>query len=65
MSFLKENALTKYFIESRQELKKVAWPTKKETKNHTLVVIGISLGVAIILGAVDYLLNLLVQLVVK
>ena len=65
MSFLKENALTKYFIESRQELKKVTWPTKQETKNHTLVVIGISLGVAIFLGVVDYLLTLLVQLVVK
>jgi len=65
MSFLKENALSKYIVESRQELKKVTWPSKKETKSHTLVVIAISIGVAVLLGAMDYLLNLLVQLVVK
>lgn len=48
------NKLTNYFRDSYRELKKVVWPTKKETINHTLVVIGISLGVAIFLGALDF-----------
>jgi preprotein translocase SecE subunit len=47
-----------YLIESYQEMKKVAWPTRKAATNHTLLVIGISLGVAAGLGIVDYILSL-------
>jgi preprotein translocase subunit SecE len=47
--------LTTYIQESAAELKKVTWPTKKETYNYTLLVIGISLGVAIFLGVLDYI----------
>jgi preprotein translocase subunit SecE len=49
------NKLTKYLKESVLEMKKVTWPTKKETYNYTLMVIGISLGVAIFLGILDYI----------
>ncbi len=49
------NKLTKYLKESVLEMKKVTWPTKKETYNYTLLVIGISLGVAIFLGILDYI----------
>lgn len=34
-------------------MKKVSWPTKKETYNYTLLVIGLSLGVAVFLGLLD------------
>jgi len=49
--------VTQYFKDSRAELKKVSWPTKEQTKNHTLMVIGISIGVAVFLGVIDYLFN--------
>ncbi len=52
------NPLTNYLRGAYDELRKVAWPTKKETIQHTLVVIGVSLGVALFLGAIDYALNL-------
>ncbi|MFA5155182.1 MAG: preprotein translocase subunit SecE [Patescibacteria group bacterium] len=52
------NKITTYFQESLAEMKKVTWPTKKETYNYTLLVIGISLGVAIFLGALDFLFSL-------
>ena len=55
------NKLTNYFRDSYRELKKVVWPTKRETTNHTLVVIGISLGVAIFLGALDFLFTWLLE----
>lgn len=42
-----------YFTESYQELKKVNWPTRSETINLTLVVIGFSLAIAIFLGVLD------------
>jgi preprotein translocase subunit SecE len=47
------NIIVKYFRESYEELKKVSWPSRKDTVRDTLVVIGVSLGVAAFLGAVD------------
>ena len=51
------NPLMNYFRGAYDELRKVAWPTKKEITQHTLVVIGVSLGVALFLGAMDVALN--------
>jgi len=51
------NKVTGYVTESKNELKKVVWPSKKEATNHTLLVIGISLGVAILFGVLDYIFN--------
>jgi len=44
-----------FFKEVKVELKKVTWPTRQETLKFTLIVIGVSAGVAIFLGALDYL----------
>lgn len=52
------NKLIAYFRESKQEMKKVVWPSKKETTNYTLAVICISLGLAAFFAIVDYALNL-------
>ena len=60
------NKAVKYILESKSELKKVVWPSKKETTNYTLLVIGISLGVALFFGILDYFLSLgLEQLLLK
>ena len=53
--------LFKYINESRKELKKVVWPSKKEVTRHTILVIIISLVVAIFIGLSDYILNLAVS----
>jgi preprotein translocase subunit SecE len=57
--------IVNYIKGSQLELKKVVWPTKKEVSQHTLLVIGISLGVALFLGVVDYLLTILLGLIIK
>jgi len=44
-----------FFAESRQELKRVNWPTPKETTRLTTIVIALSLGVAAFLGIADFL----------
>lgn len=62
---LTNNKLANYLRESYRELKKVVWPTKQETINHTVLVIGISLGVAIFLGALDFLFTWLFEKFVK
>ncbi|MDD5032361.1 MAG: preprotein translocase subunit SecE [Patescibacteria group bacterium] len=59
------NKLIDYIKASVEEMKKVTWPTKKETYNYTLLVIGLSLAVAAFLGALDYLFNWLLGLVIK
>jgi preprotein translocase subunit SecE len=50
---LKENRLIKYLIDSKTELKKVTWPTKKETTKLTLIVLGVSVFTAAFLGVLD------------
>jgi preprotein translocase subunit SecE len=54
-----------YIKTSQQELKKVVWPTKKEVTQHTLMVIGISIGVAAFLGVIDFILNIVLSYVIK
>ena len=50
----KENSLVKYVKESVDELKKVKWPTKSETINHTLLVIIICVVMGLFLGLIDF-----------
>lgn len=57
--------LTRYLKESKDELKKVVWPTRQETIRNTLLVIGISLGVAVFLGLMDYALNFGLQNIIE
>ena len=47
--------LITYLKEVKVELKKVNWPTKKETTKYTLIVIGVSFAVMIFLGGLDFL----------
>lgn len=44
-----------FLKEVRLEVKKVNWPTRRETIKYTLIVIGVSFGVAIFLGAFEFL----------
>lgn len=57
--------LLNYIKGSQQELKKVVWPTKKEVTRNTIIVIIFSLSMAAFLGAVDYLLSLIVENIIR
>ncbi|MBT3538962.1 preprotein translocase subunit SecE [Candidatus Parcubacteria bacterium] len=52
------NKLIKYIRESIGELKKVTWPTKKQTTTYTIVVVAMSIGVAIFFAILDWFFNL-------
>ncbi len=43
-------------------MRKVNWPTKRETIWLTVVVIAVSVGVSLILGAFDYLFTNIIKL---
>ncbi|MCX6792882.1 MAG: preprotein translocase subunit SecE [Candidatus Falkowbacteria bacterium] len=53
--------LINYLKEALAEMKKVTWPTKKETYNYTLLVIGVSLAMAVFLGGLDYLFVFIIE----
>lgn len=59
------NKFSNYITESVAEMKKVTWPTKKETYNYTLLVIGISIGTAIFLGILDYIFTQGLQFIIN
>jgi len=54
-----------YIKDSISELKKVTWPTKKQTTNYTLLVVGISLALAAFIGIMDYILSIGIQQIIK
>ena len=54
-----------YVEDSRGELRKVSWPTPKETRKATLVVLGFVTVMAILLGLVDFALSKLAQLILS
>lgn len=55
------NKLVSYLKEVRLELAKVNWPTREQTVRYTAVVIAVSLGVAVFLGALDYVFSWVVN----
>jgi preprotein translocase SecE subunit len=57
-------SITSYFKEVRGEMKHVSWPSRRMVIVYTAVVIGISLGVAIYLGLLDYLFALVIKKVI-
>ncbi len=57
--------IVQYLKDSKEELKKVVWPSKKETINLTLLVIFISLGVAFFLGFIDWLITIILGQFIK
>ena len=53
----------RFLSEAKLELKRVTWPTPKQTMASTTVVIVIVFIIAIYLGIIDYILAKLVKLI--
>ncbi len=60
-----EGGLQRWLRETRSELRKVTWPTREEALRLTYVVIGLSLVMGAVLGAVDLVLNTLYGLLIR
>jgi preprotein translocase subunit SecE len=59
-----DNTVVRYFQDTRDELRKVAWPSREETVRLTLIVLGTTLVFSIFLGALDFLFQRLAGLFV-
>lgn len=49
--------LTNYIKDTRAEMKHVSWPTQKQAIIFTVLVIGVSIAVAILLGIADFVFS--------
>ncbi len=57
------NSFKEYVILARNELRKVSWPTLKETRKTSLVVLGFVAVMALLLGLVDLILSGIVRFI--
>jgi len=55
------NKITTFLKEVRLEIKKVNWPTRKETIKYTLIIIGVSVVVAAFLGGLDFVFTVILN----
>ena len=56
--------ISTYFTGALEEVRKVTWPTKKQTINYSIVVVAMSIGVAIFFGVLDKFFNYLLGLLI-
>jgi preprotein translocase subunit SecE len=52
-----------YLTDTKNELKKVTWPTKEELKESTRVVLVASFLLTVFIGVVDQILSRIVKLI--
>jgi preprotein translocase SecE subunit len=55
--------LRRYLQESWSELKKVAWPTRDQVRNLTVLVFIVSAAIGIFIAFWDYIFTLVIQLI--
>ena len=56
---------TAYVEDSRGEMRKITWPTLKETRSAVFVVLGFVAVMALLLGVVDFCLSRLIQFILS
>ena len=56
--------IAKYFKDTKSELKKVVWPSKKDVKTNTITVIAVVVAAAIVLIVLDLIFGGAIQLLI-
>ncbi len=56
--------MLRFLVEVKNELYKVTWPSRTDTIKLTAIVIGLSIGVGIYLGALDLAFTELLKLLI-
>ena len=59
-----KNKLFGFFVETKQELNKVIWPTRQELVGSTFVVIVTTFILAAFIGVVDFILSQIIQRII-
>ena len=59
------NKFVDFLKDVKIELSKVAWPTREQTIQYTIVVIALSVAIALFLGGVDRVLEFGINKILK
>jgi preprotein translocase subunit SecE len=59
------NFVVRFLRETRSEMKKVVWPSRREAANMTAIVLGVTVLMAAGLGIVDWLFTKLFAILVR
>lgn len=54
-----------FLKEVREELTKVAWPSREQTIRYTILVILVAVVVGLLLGGLDYILTAMTDFLIK
>lgn len=57
--------LKQYIVGVNQELRKVNWPNQTDIRRHTMLVVALSLAMAVFFFAVDYILTIILETIIK
>jgi preprotein translocase subunit SecE len=57
--------ISRYYRETRGELRRVTWPTREESQRLTGVVIAVTIAFALFLGALDFVFSTLVGALIR
>ncbi len=61
----KENKLVRYLRETRAEIGKVVWPTRRQTIHLTAIVFGVTVAMSLLLGFLDWVFARLFALLIS
>ncbi len=61
----RENRIVRYFRETRAELRKVVWPSRREATRLSLIVVSVTLAMSVFLGIIDWVFSRLIGLIVR
>ena len=56
-----DNRLVRYLKETRAEMRKVHWPSRKEARNLTTIVVAVTVFMTILLGTLDFIFTWLAE----
>lgn len=56
--------ITNFLKDIKLEMGRVNWPTKQQTTKYTLIVIGMSVFLAVFLGALDFIFGQIIHIFV-
>lgn len=59
------NPVSRYWKETRGELRKVTWPTREESQRLTVIVIAVTILFALFLWVFDLLFSNVIQLLIE
>ncbi|TSC86377.1 MAG: Protein translocase subunit SecE [Microgenomates group bacterium Gr01-1014_7] len=58
-------SIISFLKEVREELGKVAWPSREQTIRYTVLVVIVAVAVGLLLGGLDYILTLVTAFILE